>query len=121
MPFMETFSPGMRKQSPAPQHHSPAAFRNPPRLIQRSCADASEPIANDVPTKPTSAIDRGVIAVPPVSNAAFTPEFLARHADGLLAISSQQRRTAELPNRPGRFHRLRAYRAPLRKGVGWRE
>src|ERR1051326_2111183 len=65
MPFMETFSLATVKQSPAPQHHSPAALRNPPRLIQVSCADASEPIATKVPTKPTSATDRGVMTVPP--------------------------------------------------------
>src|SRR5919201_1915712 len=79
MPFTETFSLGTVKQSPAPQHPSPAALRNPPRLIQESCADASEPIANNVPTKPTSAIDRSVMAVPLRSNAALTSRFLERH------------------------------------------
>src|SRR5438132_565665 len=92
MPFMETFSPGMVKQSPAPQHHSPAALRNPPRLIQRSCADASEPIANTVPTKPTRAIDRSVMAVPPASNAALSLEFLDRHTGSSLALRDQAAR-----------------------------
>src|SRR6266536_2801162 len=89
MPFMETFSPGAVKQSPAPQHHSPAAFRKPPRLIQRSCADASEPIANNAPTEPTSAIDRSVMAVPLRSNAALTSGFLDRHTGCCLTIRSR--------------------------------
>src|SRR5262249_9044002 len=86
MPLTETFSLGMVKQSPAPQHHSPAALRNPPRLIQESCADASEPIANNAPTNPTSAIDRSVMLVPLASNAAHTAGFLDR---GITAFRDQ--------------------------------
>src|SRR5215472_16970791 len=37
---MLTFSPGTMKQSPSPQHHSPAALRCWPREIQLSCAEA---------------------------------------------------------------------------------
>src|ERR1051326_1610977 len=76
MPFTETFSLATVKQSPAPQHHSPAALRNPPRLIQVSCADASEPIAKEVPTKPTSATERGIMTVPPRANASPWSRFL---------------------------------------------
>src|SRR5262245_50353952 len=79
MPLTETFSLGTVKQSPAPQHHSPATLRNPPRLIHESCADASEPITPNVATKPTNAIDRTDIAVPPRGNAALPPGFLEGH------------------------------------------
>src|SRR6266852_2668871 len=109
MPFMETFSPGMVKQSPAPQHHSPAALRNPPRLIQRSCADASEPIANTVPTKPTRAIDRSVMAVPPASNAALSLEFLDRHTGSSLALRHRAAAAAAAANGSWNFIRARAF------------
>src|SRR6266567_1008867 len=109
MPFMETFSPGMVKQSPAPQHHSPAALRNPPRLIQRSCADASEPIANTVPTKPTRAIDRSVMAVPPASNAALSLEFLDRHIGSSLALRHRAAAAAAAANGAWNLIRARAF------------
>src|SRR5215471_6302057 len=91
MPLTETFSLGMVKQSPAPQHHSPAALRKPPRLIQESCADASAPIANNAPTNPTSAIDRSVMVVPLASNAPHTSGFLEVRSPRS-AISSAMRR-----------------------------
>src|SRR5712691_9976447 len=110
MPLMETFSPGMVKQSPAPQHHSPAALRNPPRLIQRSCADASEPFANTVPTKPTRAIDRSVIAVPPASNAALSLEFLDRHTGSSRALRHRAAAAATAVNGAWNFIRAPAFR-----------
>src|SRR5260370_34606637 len=110
MPFMETFSPGMVKQSPAPQHRSPAALQNPPRLIQRSCADASDPIANTVPTKPTRAIDRSVMAVPPASNAALSLEFLDRHTGSSTDIPAPLSRSGIGPPRPLRPLRPRTGR-----------
>src|SRR6266699_6270775 len=102
MPFMETFSPGMVKQSPA-------ALRNPPRLIQRSCADASEPIANTVPTTPTSAIDRSVMAVPPASNAALSLEFLDRHTGSSLALRHRAAAAGAAANGAWNFIRARAF------------
>src|SRR6266540_3900509 len=39
---MPTLGEGTTKQSPSPQHHSPAALRCPPRWIQLSWAEAGE-------------------------------------------------------------------------------
>src|SRR5262249_61007740 len=103
MPLTETFSLGMVKQSPAPQHHSPAALRKPPRLIQESCADASGPIANNAPTNPTSAIDRNVMVVPLASNAAHTAGFLEGEITPFNIRSAMRR---------GDFQRPNAFRIP---------
>src|SRR6266516_3047639 len=104
MPFMETFSPGMVKQSPAPQHHSPAALRNPPRLIQVSCADASEPIADNAPTAPTRAIARTFMVVPPQANAPLGRWFLKRrYASFAVAVLVELLLTNDSPRIQGNF------------------
>src|SRR5262249_45431509 len=56
-PVIITRSFGTMKQSPAPQHHSPAALRWLPRLIQESCARVSRP-THAVPLAGTSRFHR---------------------------------------------------------------
>src|SRR6266705_2367975 len=103
-PFIEPCSVGTVKQSPAPQHHSPAALRNPPRLIQVSCADASEPIADNAPTAPTRAIARTFMVVPPQANAPLGRWFLKRrYSSFAVAVLVELPLTNNSPRIEGNF------------------